>query len=143
MALNDWQIRWAGSLAALMQAAAAANEAAADAELQGAAAAAAAAARLEAITGRSLPAAGPPGRLHVEAATPPGSPLPAHAGALASPAALAPASGARPQTKALGVFGRVWDFLIDEATYVEAEADGAPATGGGAAAAVGKRLLVG
>lgn len=133
MSLNDWQLRWAGSLAALVQAAATAKEAAAAADQQATAAAAAAAARLAAITGRSLPASGPPGRLHVEAATPPGSPLPpAHAAAaaqgdtLASPAAPPPPAAARPQTKALGVFGRVWDFLIDEAAYVES-AEGAHA----------------
>lgn len=43
----------------------------------------------------------------------------------AAAAAATPASAARPQAKALGVFGRVWDFLIDEASYVEGT-EGAP-----------------
>ena len=43
------------------------------------------------------------------------------AAAAANPAAAAAtAAAARPQTKALGVFGKVWDFMIDEAAYVEA-----------------------
>lgn len=119
--MNDRQLRWAGSLAALMQAAAAAKAAAAAAEQEAVAAAAAAAARLAAITGHRLPAGSPPGRLHVAAAAVGGSTLTSgDAAAPTSPFSPAAAAAARPQTKALGVFGRVWDFLIDEAHYVEA-----------------------
>ncbi|KAL4436856.1 hypothetical protein ABPG75_003995 [Micractinium tetrahymenae] len=122
VAVNDRQLRWAGSLVALMQAAAAAKQAAAEAE-EAAASAAAAAAAAAAVGTPSKAAPGP-------AATPdsPAAPAVGHdrAGSALSPSsvaavtgAAAPASAARPQAKALGVFGRVWDFLIDEASYVE------------------------
>lgn len=119
VAVNDRQLQWAGHLAALMQAAAMAKQAAAAAEAEAAAAAAAAAARLAAIAGHGDGAPGTPRRPgHVVAAaqgstllSPPARP---------SPPTAAGQGAARPQTKALGMFGRVWDFLVDEAAYLEA-----------------------
>ena len=40
----------------------------------------------------------------------------------------------RPQAKALGVFGGVWDFLVNEAEYIEATEGGSPAAAAAAAA---------
>lgn len=122
--MNDRQLRWAGSLAALMQAAVAARQAAAQAEAARAEAAAPAVAAAEVSTLSEATAA---------ASGLPATPMPqSAAGGAASPGAVAsamvaatPASVSRPQAKALGVFGRVWDFLIDEASYVEA-AEGVP-----------------
>lgn len=131
-AVNDRQLSWAGSLAAVMQAAAAAKRAAAAAEEEAAAAAAAAASRLAALAERGTPRAGaPPGRLHVglagsAASTPRAGGAAPAAADVASPRSVTPV--ARPQARALGVFGRVWDFLIDEATYVET-AEGAVCAG--------------
>ena len=121
VAINDRQLRWAGILVAVMQAAAAAKSAAAAAEEAAAA---------EASTGLGSPVkpaitaawGSPATPAALLAATPGASPSPAQgAAAMVAAAAAAP----RPQTKALGVFGRVWDFLIDEASYVET-ADGEP-----------------
>lgn len=101
-----------------------AKRAAAAAEAEAAAAAAAAAARLASITGHGAGAPGTPRRPGHVAAAAPGS-TPVSPSTRPSPPASAAGQGvARPQTKALGVFGRVWDFLVDEAAYLEA-ADGA------------------
>lgn len=125
VAVNDRQLRWAGHLAALMQAAAIAKRAASAAEAEAAAAAAAAAARLAAIAGPGAGAPGTPRRPGHVAAAAVGS-TPASPPTRPSPtAAAAAAQGvARPQAKALGVFGRVWDFLVDEAAYLESAEGG-------------------
>ena len=123
VAVNDRQLRWAVSLAALMQAASAADKAAA--------AAAAAAAVVgdeqgeEAVnTPRATAALTPQTPLLEAAGGPAAASLAVAAGAAgAAGAAASPLpvpAAARPQTKALGVFGKVWDFMIDEAAYVEA-----------------------
>ena len=116
VAVNDRQLRWAGSLTALMQAAPAADRAAA-------AAAAAAAVMIgdeqgeQAVTTPRAMAALTPQTPLLEAAGATSAPAAEVAAASTLPGA---AAAARPQTKALGVFGKVWDFMIDEAAYAEA-----------------------
>lgn len=131
VAVNDRQLRWAGSLVALVQAAAAAKQAAEAAEVAEEAAAAqeaaeeTTAAAVEAGTPRKLPAHAAFGSPAIPALLQPvavGGPSPSPSGMAA--AGLPPA--VRPQTKALGVFGRVWDFLIDEAGYVETAEGSSP-----------------
>lgn len=109
-----------------MQAAAAARQAAAETEARSVAAALPAAtaaagtfskAATTAAAASDAPAT-PVAHLAADSAASPGAEA-------AAAGAAAPASTSRPQAKALGVFGRVWDFLIDEASYVEA-AEGAP-----------------
>lgn len=116
VAVNDRQLRWAGLLSAALQAA-----------LQGATPPTAAAGGDAAAV---LAAAAP---VPASAFTTPSKPV--QPSRPATPPSLAPASaagmspltspthaasGGRPQAKALGVFGKVWDFLVDEAAYSEA-----------------------
>jgi hypothetical protein len=109
-AVNDSQLAWARAL------------------LDGLAAAAAAAAAASA-----KPAAAPEAP-----AAPEARPPPAAAAAADAPPPPPPRRGQ--QMRALGVFGRVWDYVVDEATYLEAEAEAAgggeesDSSGGGGAA---------
>lgn len=116
LAVNNWQLHWATALAALMHQAAAAR---ATARAEAAARAAPAAAAEQAPA-----AAGADGADAVAAAAAGHAPQPPGAAA----AAAGPAAGGvpgykgsavKPATKALGVFGRVWDYVVDEARYVE------------------------
>ena len=106
--MNDRQLAWAATFVALVQRMAAAKSAAA-------AAAAALAAEPD-----DTPEASP--REPAEAATPrvPVLVVPA---ATPGGSVASPVSGSfrvpRPETKALGVFGKVWDFMIDEAAYID------------------------
>jgi hypothetical protein len=115
-AVNNRQLRWAGVFVSAMQAAAAARE-------EAAAAAAATTAGAPAMPAQALGA----GQATPIKQAPPaaGQPPPAPASPQAPPRPVA-AAASRPQARALGVFGRVWDFLIDEAAFVES-AEGEPA----------------
>ena len=123
--MNDRQLRWASGLTALLQATAAARQASATA------AAAATAAESEPLAGPTSPLGRPAvAQSSVYGTTTTPAPLKLHPPGSASlpspqtPASARAAAAARPQTKALGVFGKVWDFLIDEAAYVEGAAEG-------------------
>eukprot|EP00887_Chlorella_sp_A99_P008011 scaffold12.g8011.t1 len=139
LSANDRQLAWAAAFPALVQ-----RMAAAQAATDGAAAAAGAQPGSVAVLAQHEDgAASPrsPTRDPSLGAHTPSQPLAvqAPAGAAAGVAAagagplspLSPGGGhssrlARPETKALGIFGRVWDFMIDEAAYI----DGADADGG-------------
>jgi hypothetical protein len=108
-AVNDRQLAWARSL------------------LDGLAAAAAAASAKPAAAPRRSgdgSAAAPEAPAAPEARPPPA----AAAAADAQPPPPPTPPRRRQQMRALGVFGRVWDYVVDEATYLEAEAE---AAGGG------------
>jgi hypothetical protein len=142
LAVNNWQLRWATMLATLLQEVAAAKAAAA-AEAAAAAAAAAAvdsAAGADASAGEDAGGGVAPPTITAsatdQAAREPAGVISAAAAALEE--GLMPGGGpggplgadrispykvARPATKALGVFGRVWD-MVDEAQYLESAIEG-------------------